>query len=98
RIADPRPLDLDARLDDVADGPDAHRLAGTRDLELGAHDPRILPDGGQRRLTVDLEPAALVPRARAELDSGDRKRPELKTHERPPAWVRARADRRASDA
>ena len=80
RVADARAFDLDAWLDHVAHRPDPHGLAGPRDLELGAGDPRILPHRGQHGVAIHREPTGVVPRRPAEDDVTHREGAHLKTH------------------
>jgi hypothetical protein len=54
RIDDPRPRHFNPRLHDVSHGPDSHRLAGARDLQINPIDARIAFDSLQHFVCVDL--------------------------------------------
>src|SRR5439155_9026815 len=95
RIADARAFDLDTGFDHVSHRPDAHRLAGLRDLERCAGDTRVLAYRSQHCVTVHRETARVVPGRSAEDDVSGREAAHLKTHVRSPRPCHAPSERKA---
>src|SRR5262245_43842797 len=80
RIRDDWPLDLEAWVNDIAHGPDAHRFPRISNLQIDSRNPRVVLYCLQNRRFVDLQMPVLIACARPESNLLDRKRPHVKTH------------------
>src|SRR5262245_61314177 len=80
RIRDAWPLDLEAWLNDITHGPDAHRVTRIGNLQVNGGNTRVVLHRLQDRRLVDLQMPVLIVSLHSKGDCVDRKRPHVKTH------------------